>query len=182
MTEGKSVTEKISEYIISFFIYSVVIWFFNAVSTWLVYPEGGFDGGLLMGPYAIFPALMIMGVMLIFNLIKIYGKPKDINPTPVLLVIISIVLFMGTEYSGSVIYELITGEMPWDYSLNIYNINGRICWENSIFLTVFELVCVYVAQPFFTKSFEKFPISARIIAAMAVVAIILTDIICTVIK
>lgn len=182
MTERKSVTEKTADYIISFFIYSVVIWTFNAISGWIVYPEGGFDGGMLYGPYAVFPALMVMGVMLVFNLIKIYGKPKDINPTPVLLVIISLVLFMGAEYLGSVIYELITGEMPWDYSMNIYNINGRICWENTVFLTVCELVCVYVAQPFFIKSLEKFPICVRIIASMSIAVIIFTDIVCTFIK
>ena len=182
MTERKSLTEKTADYIISFFIYSVVIWIFNAISGWIVHPQGGFDGGLLYGPYATFPALIVMGIMLIFNLIKKYGKTKDINPTPVLLVIISIALFMGAEYFGSVIYELVTGEMPWDYSWKIYNINGRICWENSIFLTVFELVCVYVAQPFLMSRLEKFPISARIITAMTMAVIILTDIICTFMK
>lgn len=182
MAERKSVLEKASDYIISFFIYSVVIWIFNALSGWIVNPAGGFDGGLLYGPYAPFLALLVMGVMLIFNLIKKYGKAKEINPTPVLLVIISLIVFLGFEYLGSVVYELITGQMPWDYSEKIFNINGRICWENTIFLTIFELICVYVAQPFFNREIDRVWLSAKLIIAMSIVAIFITDIVCTFLK
>ena len=182
MTNEKSGIEKISDYTISFFIYSVVIWIVNAVSKWLVFPEGGFDGGILYGPYAPFFALMVMGVMLVFNLIKKFGKDKDINPTGILLILMSIVLFLGMEYLGSLVIEFITDVKPWDYTNNIFNINGRICWENAIFLTVFELITVFVTQPFLNRKLEKLWLSARIIIAMTVVTVIITDVICTCMK
>ncbi|MBE7011791.1 MAG: hypothetical protein E7415_03870 [Ruminococcaceae bacterium] len=182
VTKNKSLTEKIADYSISFFIYSVAIWLFNAISNWLVNSQSGFDGGILYGPYTPFYAFLIMGVMSIYNLIKKYGKKKEINPTPILLILISLTVFMIAENFGCVILEKITGEMPWSYSNKVLNINGKICWENTIFLIIFELICVYIVQPFFNKKFRRLWLSARIILAMTVVAVMVTDIICTFMK
>lgn len=169
-------------YVMSFFIYSVVIWLYNAVSGWIIYPDSGFSGGILYGPYSPFYAALIMLVMLLFNLIKKYGKEKDINPTLILLICMSVVLFGVFEYLGALIYEWIFGAVPWDYSGRILNINGRICCENTIFLTVFEVICVYFAQPYLNKNLNKLWPVAKIIISMAVVAVLLTDVICTFMK
>lgn len=182
VTEEKNIIERNIDYIISFFIYSVVIWFFNAFSGWVINPEGGFDGGLLYGPYAPFQALLIMAVMLVFRFMKKYGKKKEINPTPILLLIMSVLIFMTAEYGFSLIYQWLTGSVPWDYGDMVFNINSRICWENTLFLTVGEFVCVYVTQPCLDENLKKFPLSARIIIAVGYVFLLFTDGICTFMK
>ncbi len=168
-------------YIISFFIYSVVLWIYRFVFSWAINPNG-VETGILYGPYAPFYGLCIMLVMFVFNLIKKYGKDKDINPTPILLVVMSVVLFGALEFFGSWVYEIIFGVAPWNYNGMLYNINGRICCENTISLAVFELICVYIAQPFLNKNLNKMGDGAKIIIAMAVIFVLVTDIICTFMK
>ncbi|MBR2916215.1 MAG: putative ABC transporter permease [Clostridia bacterium] len=181
MASKRKPEESVLNYIISFFIYSVVLWVYKVIFSWAVNPSG-LETGVLYGPYMPFYGLCIMFVMLIFNLIKKYGKEKDINPTPILLIVMSVVLLGGLEFLGSLAYESIFKVAPWDYSKMVYNINGRICCENTIFLSVFELICVYIAQPFLNKILDKVWLSGRIIISMAIVAVLITDIICTFMK
>ena len=181
MTLKERQEESIFNYIISFFIYSVIWWFYRLAFSWVINPSEA-DTGILYGPYAPFYGLCIVLVMFIFNLIKKYGKDKEINPTPILLIVMSVVLFGALEFLGSLAYEAIFKVAPWNYSGMLYNINGRICCENIISLTVFEVICVYVAQPFFNRTFNKMWDSARIIISMLVIAILVTDIVCTFMK
>ena len=78
--------------------------------------------------------------------------------------------------------EFLTGTKPWDYSGNIFNINGRICWENAIFLTVFELICVYVAQPFINRNSDRIRVSVRAVIAFVMIGAVITDVIFTFLK
>ncbi len=182
MTDNKR-ADSFSNYIICFFIYSVVLWIYNMVATWVMTPAGSYSPTwVLYGPYAPYAALEIMGIMALFKLFQRLGKPKDINPTPIFLVVMSVILFSALEYLGSLCYELIFKTVPWDYSGRIMNINGRVCCEHIVALTVVELICVYVAQPFFNRVLNKIPVWVRYIFALLFATVITTDIVCTFMK
>ncbi len=179
----KNKANSFSNYIISFFIYSVVLWIYNMAENWVMLPPESYSTKwILYGPYMPYEALCIMGIMGLFCLAVKLGKDKDINPTPIFLVVMSLMGLSVFEYLGSWVYELIFGTAPWDYSGRIMNINGRVCCEHIAALTVIELICVYIAQPFFNKTLNKLNIWVRYILALLLATIIITDIICTFMK
>ncbi len=180
MTREENRANSFSNYIISFFIYSIVLWIYNMAENWVMLPPESYSiQWILNGTYAPYTALEIMGVMGLFCLAVRLGKDKDINPTPIFLTVMSVILLSITEFFGSWVYELIFGTAPWDYSGRIMNINGRVCCEHIVALTVIELICVYIAQPFLNKALNRLNIWARYILALLCVTVILTDIICT---
>ena len=181
MTEKRSREESVLNYIISFFVYSIFLWLYRFLFSWITNPKS-VDFGILYGPYAPYMALCIMFVMLLFGLIKKYGKKKDINPTPILLIIMSVIILGALEFLGSFIYECIFKTVPWNYSGMRTNIGGRVSLLNTVILSVFELIIVYIAQPFLNKTLDKLGYSTRIIISMAIVTILLTDIVCTALK
>lgn len=143
-------------YIISFFIYSVVLWVYNIAENWVMFPPDGYDiNWILRGPYAVYAALEVMAIMGIFALITRLGKKADIHPTLIFLIGISVIGFALFEYFGSWAYEAVFKTAHWDYDGRIFNINGRVCGERIIMLTIIEVICVYVAQPFINKSLTK---------------------------
>ncbi len=171
MTEDKNKANSFWNYIISFFIYSIILWVYNVAENWVMFPSGSYDLGMvLFGPYAPYAALELMGIMGLFVLLAKLGKKRQINLTLISLIVMSIIGFAFFEYFGSWAYETIFGKLPWDYGERIMNINGRVCCEHIIALTVIEVAGVYVIQPFINKCFNKLNVWIRALLSLALVA------------
>lgn len=141
-----------SNYIISFFIYSILVWICHVILNWAMYP-GSSVGGVLHGPYLPFTGLCILLVMGVFRLIGKIGE--DIHPTPVLLVVLSCAMFGLLQYLFSLGFEGVFGFAPWDFSGRSFNINGRVCCESCAGFAVVELICVYILQPLLHRGLNK---------------------------
>ncbi len=180
MKSEENRANSFSNYIISFFICSIILWIYNMAENWvMLYAGGSGIKWILNGPYSPFAALEIMGVMGLFMLAVRLGESRDINPTPIFLVVMSVILFSVFEFFGSLIYETVRGSAPWDFGGRIMNINGRVCCERIVALTVIELAYLYVAQPFLNRVLNRIDIWIRYILALLFTVVILTDIICT---
>lgn len=181
VVDGKNKSSSLLNYIISFFIYSMVLWVYNITANWVMFPDYT-PSWILYGPYAPYAAFEIMAVMGLFKLAQKLGRKKDIRPTIIMLVVMSFIIFGLMDYLGSLIYEAIFGTVPWDFNGRIMNINGRVCCEHLTALTVIEIICVYIVQPFLSGALNKLSNRLRVILALLAVALILTDAVCTFIK
>lgn len=179
----KNKADSFSSYIIGFFIYGVVIWLYKTAGAFAVMPTGDFlSERILYGPYAPYAALEVMAVMGLFHLFSRFGAKKNITPTLIFLIVMSVILFSVFEYFGSLFYEMALGSAPWNYSGKILNINGRVCCEQIVALTVIEVICTYIAQPFLNRKLKGLNIWLRLILALLFVTVVITDIICTFMK
>ena len=159
-----------SSYITGFFLMSVLYWIYDVVSSWLIYPpyKLQFDAATVF--YAMFAGVCLLIVAEIFKLIGKLGR--DINPTPILLIVMAIVIFGFLEYFMSLGTEKLFGYIPKDYGGRLFNINSRICCESCVSFSVFELVYVYVVNPLLrtrlsrTGRVVRFGISALIILSI----------------
>ncbi len=166
--------KDISICILSFFIYSLLIWCGNNAATWATTPSESWTlSGFLHGPYAPFSGFCVIGVMNIFYFIG--SKWKEINPTAFLLIFLTFLLIGITEYTVSFFYELLWNSVPWDYGNLPLNLNGRTCIGHLTAITIFEVLCVYVIQPFLDNVLCKIPSCARYIAAFSLTALIIGD-------
>ena len=79
------------------------------------------------------------------------------------------------EYATSWALEVTTGLKYWDYSGVFLNINGRVCFECSLFFGFGGSLCLYIIAPFLEKKFEHFTLKVRIIACMILVSLFALD-------
>lgn len=94
--------------------------------------------GFLIGPLC-----PIYGVGCVLMYLLLYGYKDD----PIVLFIMSIVLFSILEYAVSYLLEKIFKVRWWDYDNMKYNINGRICLEMIIPFGILGLLVVYFVFP-----------------------------------
>lgn len=107
-------------YFFIFFIYSVIGWCIEMVSTYL-YHHKLVNRGFLIGPYC--PIYGTAAVLMILLLDKYQ------NDLPVLFVM-AVVISSILEYLTSYVMEKIFKARWWDYSKRSFNVNGRICLTN----------------------------------------------------
>ena len=112
-----SVLQSVPEYLIYFFLYSVLGWVYEVVLEVFIYRWGYSDRGVLTGPYCIiygFGALIFL--ILLKNLKSKRIGPKQFNLTPVLVFFAIIFIATVVELIGSYIMEFTQGSWMWDYS------------------------------------------------------------------
>jgi len=80
---------------------------------------------------------------------------KPLAKKPVILFITCVVSMTVFEYLTSYFYELIWGQILWDYSNNFMNLQGRICLGTSIMWGVLGILSVKVFGPGFHKIYAK---------------------------
>lgn len=94
--------------------------------------------GFLIGPYC--PIYGFGSVIIIFYLER---YKNDIITTFILGMFICSVL----EYFTSYIMEKLFKARWWDYSERKFNLNGRICGENTVLFGLGGLFIIYIIQP-----------------------------------
>ena len=87
------------------------------------------SGKALYGPWC---PLYGLGGLLIISIVS--HVPENMF----IIYLVSVLVASFTEYLVSVILEMIFDMKWWDYSFKKFNLNGRICLENSLLFGVFR--------------------------------------------
>ncbi len=120
-----------------FTVYSFIGWLTESIFCSI--PEGKFiNRGFLSGPFC--PIYGVGGVLVITLL-----EPFENNL--ILLYIAGVVITTLVEYITGFALEKIFHTKYWDYSDHRFNLQGRICLENSLLFGVMCLVGIHTVHP-----------------------------------
>lgn len=125
-------------YFILFLIYSFIGWLIEVIVT-LKSDKRFVNRGFLLGPYC--PIYGTSSIIMILYL----SKYQDNFITVFLL---AVVICSVMEYLVSYIMEKLFKARWWDYTNRRFNINGRVCLENSIWFGLLGVLLIYVINPF----------------------------------
>lgn len=92
------------------------------------------SGKALYGPWC---PLYGLGGLLIISIVS--HVPENMF----IIYLVSVLVASFTEYLVSVILEMIFDMKWWDYSFKKFNLNGRICLENSLLFGVLGILIFY---------------------------------------
>lgn len=123
--------------------------------------------GFLLGPYC--PIYGCGGVTMLFLL-----PYKD---SPLVCFTLALVICSVIEYVTSYLMEKIFKVRWWDYSLEAFNINGRVCLKNSIAFGLLGMLCTSYIYPFMFNILNKLNDNAIFFASFAVFIVTTIDII-----
>ena len=120
-----------------FIIYSFMGWVMEVIVTW---PETKcfVNRGFLIGP--ICPIYGFGALSMIFLLFRFHD--------PFLLFVTSLIVCSILEYVTSYAMEKLFNARWWDYSHLKFNLNGRICLQNSIGFGLLGVALAYYINPF----------------------------------
>ncbi len=96
------------------------------------------SGKALYGPWC---PLYGLGGLLIISVVS--HVPENMF----IIYLVSVLVSSFTEYLVSVILEMIFDMKWWDYSFKKFNLNGRICLENSLLFGVLGILIFYFYLP-----------------------------------
>lgn len=96
------------------------------------------SGKALYGPWC---PLYGLGGLLIISIVS--PVPENMF----IIYLVSVLVASFTEYLVSVILEMIFDMKWWDYSFKKFNLNGRICLENSLLFGVLGILIFYFYLP-----------------------------------
>lgn len=96
------------------------------------------SGKALRGPWC---PLYGLGGLLIISVVSV------IPDNMLLIYIVSVLVASFTEYLVSVILEMVFNMKWWDYSFKKFNLNGRICLENSLLFGILGILIFYIYLP-----------------------------------
>lgn len=96
------------------------------------------SGKALYGPWC---PLYGLGGLLIISIVS--HVPENMF----IIYIVSVLVSSFTEYLVSVVLEMIFDMKWWDYSFKKFNLNGRICLENSLLFGVLGILIFYFYLP-----------------------------------
>jgi uncharacterized membrane protein len=122
--------------------------------------------GFLTGPFL--PIYGIGAIVLI-----LFVEPYVRNPFLVFLA--SVVVTSTIEYLSSLLLDKVFHVSLWDYHDRRFNLNGRICLENSLGFGALGLLLIYVLQPLISAGLTALPADAAIAIAWTLIGILLVD-------
>lgn len=122
-----------------FFIASIIGYFVEIICCSFQEKKFVFNRGFLLGPY-----IPIYGVGTIIVAEFLYKYRSD----PVVFFCMTVIICSFVEYFTSYIMEKIFKVRWWDYSNMVFNVNGRICLQNSLAFGLAGLVVIYTVYPF----------------------------------
>jgi uncharacterized membrane protein len=117
------------------------------------------------------PVLPIYGIGAIALLLIV--EPYVSNPF--LVFVASVIVTSAIEYIGSLMLDKIFHVTLWDYHNRPFNLNGRICLQNSLLFGVLALLLLYVIHPFVSDLLGKLPPDAAIAIAWTLFGILIVD-------
>ena len=128
--------ELVKIYFLIFIIYSMTGWLLEVIST---YPDTKcfVNRGFMVGPYCpIYGKCALLMIFLLHPFKKIYT-----------IFIMSVIICSIAEYITSYVMEKLFKARWWDYSKYKYNLNGRICLQNSLLFGVLGVVLIKFINP-----------------------------------
>ena len=128
--------------------------------------------GFLCGP--VIPIYGLGAVLILFCLLRYYEDP-------VVVFVFGVIITSSLEYFVSFLLEKIFHNKWWDYSNRKYNLNGRICLQNSFAFGILSLLIIYVVTPGFYFLFSLFDFKVWMILTIIFTVIFVLDVIYSVI-
>ena len=128
--------------------------------------------GFLCGP--MIPIYGLGAVLILFCLLRYYEDP-------VVVFVFGVIITSALEYFTSFLLEKIFHNKWWDYSNRKYNINGRVCLQNSFAFGILSLLIIYVVSPGFYFLFSLLDFKIWMVLAIILTVIFLLDVIYSVI-
>lgn len=154
-------------YFILFLVYSFVGWLIEVIVTFNS-DKKFVNRGFLLGPYC--PIYGFSSIIMIFYL----SRYSDNFITVFLL---AVVVCSGMEYIVSYLMEKLFKARWWDYSNRKFNINGRVCLENSIWFGLLGVLLIFIINPFLYNFILKFSDKVIIIIGIILLIVFITDMI-----
>ena len=125
--------------------------------------------GFFIGPYC--PIYGFSAVIMTF----ILGKYQD---DPFALFILAMVICTFFEYVTGFIMEKLFKARWWDYSNKTFNINGRVCLENSVIFGVLGCVVIMWVNPLLESLLSMIPENLLIyISSVLLIAFLIDNIV-----
>lgn len=158
---------KFNYYFLMFFIYAVAGWILE-VSAVMISKRKFTNRGFLIGPYC--PIYGIAAITMTIFLSKYHND---------LVALFCICLFFCSflEYITSWLMEKIFHARWWDYSERKFNLEGRICINNSILFGILGILVVSVISPKITYYLNLIPKNYLIIISTILMIIFSFDMI-----
>ena len=128
--------------------------------------------GFLYGPYC--PIYGFGALLVIYPLLMV-------SKHPIVVFIFGMVLTSILEYITSFVMEKLFATRWWDYSTYPFNINGRICLQNSLLFGLMALVVVYGLHPIVSRFVARIPLGFLVIFLIMFTIFFVIDIVNTVI-
>ncbi len=126
---------------ILFIFYSMIGWIIEVLDQF--YRKKRFiNRGFLIGPYC--PVHGIGALLMVLLL-------SGITDSYIILFFSASLICTILEYITSFLLEKIFKARWWDYSCYKFNLNGRVCLQNSIFFGIAGVFIVQIANPFVVK-------------------------------
>ena len=122
--------------------------------------------GFLTGPF-----LPIYGVGAVLLVVLVI--PYVANPFLVFLA--TVVITSALEFFTHLALDKIFHIKLWDYSGKRFNLQGRICLENSLLFGVLGLALIYVIHPLLNDLLRALPHDAAIAIAWTLIGILIID-------
>ena len=129
-----------------FIMYSILGWAIEVMDTYILNKKW-VNRGFLIGPYC--PIYGCGGVLMSL----LVSNDHDIVSTFLKCMAICSIL----EYSTSYIMEKMFHTRWWDYSKEIFNINGRICLETMILFGIGGIAVIHLGTPAFIFDLNLLP-------------------------
>ena len=157
----------IEKYFLLFMIYSFIGWIMEVIVCW--FPTKKFvNRGFLIGPYC--PIYGFSSIVMILYL----NRYCDSFITVFLL---AVVVCSIIEYLVSYLMEKLFNARWWDYSNRKFNIDGRVCLENSIWFGLLGTLLIYVVNPFLYNLISKMSDNVLLIVGSFLLIIFVIDLI-----
>lgn len=152
-------------YVACFVIYSIIGWLMETTMVF-IHTKKFINRGFLIGPYC--PIYGFGAILMILYLTQY----KDNILT---VFILGAVTCSILEYLTSYFMELLFKTRWWDYSNHKFNLNGRICGQNSILFGVGGIVIIYITQPLVVKLLDFIPTTIFNITTILALLIMVID-------
>ena len=157
----------IYNYILLFFIYSVIGWTMEVVVS-LVCRHKFINRGFLIGPLC-----PIYGVGGLFITLFLDKYKNDL----LVFFVMTMILCTFIEYITSYIMEKMFKARWWDYSDKKFNINGRVCLETMIPFGIIGVLITRLGNPLFMGLIVSIPYHIRMALAIALIIVFIFDLI-----
>ena len=164
--------EKIFEILAYFLIYSFLGWIMESIFRSII-EKKIINTGFLKGPIC---PIYGIGAIIMFTFLR--GLENNI----ILLFLVSIIILTLWEYIVGVLLEKIFHTRYWDYSDHKFNIQGRICLNNSIYWGILGVLFVKYIHPNIQKLVEKIDINLLYFIVTILMIVFIVDAISSIVK
>lgn len=153
------------KYFLLFIIYSFLGWVFEVIVV-AISTKKFSNRGFLIGPIC-----PIYGVATTLMTILLYKYKNDY----IVLFCMSFLICTFIEYFTSFIMEKLFKTRWWDYSHKKFNLNGRVCLQNSILFGIFGMVVIVCINNFFLHYINLLPFKILSCFSILLLIIIVID-------